>query len=96
MRHRHGAGAFIQPSEQAINPITSREIRIEVGGAVTIGDGSLVRAQLLVPNAKFTMGRFAALLGAAWARTISIGTQSFVGRDTNGGFHTQTPAVPAP
>jgi hypothetical protein len=89
-----GIGAFIRPSAQSINPMFAGDIRIEVGGAVTIGESTQVRAHMLVPNAKLTTGKFTSLLGAFWAKTISIGTQSFVGID--GVFSAEAPSVPPP
>ncbi len=89
-----GTGASVRPSNSALNAMTSADIRIEVAGAVTIGDNNEVRAHLLVPNSKFTTGKNTDLIGAAWAKTIQIGTQNFVG--TSGAFSAQAPSVPPP
>jgi hypothetical protein len=89
-----GIGASIRPSAQSLNPMTAADIRIEVGGAITIGDSTQVRAHLLVPTGKFTMGKNAGLTGAAWAKTIIIGSQSFV--SSEGVFSAQAPSVPPP
>lgn len=42
-----GIGALIRPSAQSINPMTAADIRIEVGGSVTLGDSANVFAHLL-------------------------------------------------
>ena len=89
-----GIGAFIRPSAQAINPMTAASIRIEVGGAVTIGDNTQVRAHLLVPTAKFTTGRNVGLTGAVWGKTLNIGAQNFIVGE--GVFSAQAPSVPPP
>jgi hypothetical protein len=89
-----GARAAIEPSLQAINPMTAGDIRIEVGGAATFGDGTRLRAHLLVPNGKFATGKNVLLTGAAWARSIAIGTENGIGGD--GVFSTQAPTVPPP
>jgi hypothetical protein len=89
-----GIGSVIRPSDQSIGPMSAGDIRIEVGGAVTLGDSTQVRAHLLVPTGKFTMGRNANLTGAVWAKTINIGAQSFVSGE--GVFSTHTPSVPPP
>ena len=88
-----GIGASIQPSGQAINPMAAADVRIEVGGAITIGDSTQVRAHLLGAG-KLTVGKNASLIGAAWAKTISIGSQSFVSGE--GAFAAQSPSVPPP
>jgi hypothetical protein len=88
-----GIGSSIRPSAQALNPMTAAEIRIEVGGAVTLGDSNQIRAHLLVTG-RFTTGKSLALTGAAWARSINIGTNSFLGGD--GVFSAQAPSVPPP
>jgi hypothetical protein len=88
-----GAGAAIQPSAQSLNPMTAASIRVEVGGAVTLGDSNQIRAHLLVTG-RFQSGRNLGMAGAAWARTINIGTNSFVGGD--GVFSTSAPSVPPP
>jgi hypothetical protein len=89
-----GIGASIRPSAQSINPLTAADIRIEVGGAITLGDSTQVRAHLLVPTGKLTTGKNTGLTGAAWAKTIIIGSQSFVSGE--GVFSAQAPSVPPP
>ena len=89
-----GVGSVIRPSDQSIGPMSAADIRIEVGGAVTLGDSTQVRAHLLVPTGKFTMVKNASLTGAVWAKTINIGAQSFVSGE--GVFSTHTPSVPPP
>jgi hypothetical protein len=89
-----GIGSFIRPSSQSINPMTAADVRIEVGGSVTIGDNTQVRAHVLVPGGKFTMGKNAGLTGAAWAKTIMIGAQSSIGGE--GVFAGHSPTVPPP
>jgi len=88
-----GIGAFIRPSAQALNPMTAASIRIEVGGAVTLGDSTQVRAHLLVTG-KLTTGNRTSLTGAAWAKTINFGPQGFVTGE--GVLAAQTPSVPPP
>jgi hypothetical protein len=88
-----GIGAFIRPSAQSLNPMTAANIRIEVGGAISIGDSTQVRAHLL-GTGKLTTGKSSSLTGAAWAKTISIGAQSSVfGEDV---FAASAAAVPPP
>jgi hypothetical protein len=89
-----GVGAFIRPSAQALNPMTAADIRIEVGGAASIGDGTDVRAHLLVPTGKLTTGKNARLTGAAWGKTIVIGVQNTIIGE--GVFAAQAPSVPPP
>jgi hypothetical protein len=89
-----GIGSFIQPSGQSLNPMTAADIRIEVGGSVTIGNDTQVRAHLLVPGGKLTTGKNAGLVGAAWAKTISIGSQNVITGE--GVFAAHTPSVPPP
>jgi hypothetical protein len=89
-----GIGSFIRPSAQSLNPMTAADIRIEVAGAITIGDSTQVRAHLLVPTGKLTIGKNASLTGAAWAKTIIIGTQSVVSGE--GVFSAIAPQVPPP
>ncbi len=88
-----GIGSAIRPSAQALNPMTAANVRIEVGGAVTLGDSNQIRAHLLV-NGKFATGKSLSMTGAAWAKSINVGTNGFVGGD--GAFSTQAPAVPPP
>jgi hypothetical protein len=88
-----GTGASIQPSAQSINPMSAGNIRIEVGGAVTLGDNNQVRAHLLV-GGKLTTGRSNVLTGAAWAKSIAIGAQNSLSPD--GVLSAHTPAVPPP
>jgi hypothetical protein len=88
-----GIGSAIQSSTQSLNPMRSSDIRIDVGGAVTLSDNNRVTAHLLVTG-KLTAGKQLNMTGAVWAKTISIGPQSSVlGEDT---FATQAPAVPPP
>jgi sugar lactone lactonase YvrE len=89
-----GIGASIRPSAQSLNPMTAADIRIEVGGAITLGDSTQVRAHLLVPTGKLTTGKNTGLTGAAWAKTIIIGSQSSVSGE--GVFSAQAPSVPPP
>lgn len=86
-------GSVIGPSAQSLNPMTAANIRIEVGGAVTLGDNNQIRAHMLVTG-RFTTGHNLSMSGAAWARTINIGTSSFVAGE--GTFAAQAPAVPPP
>ena len=88
-----GIGAFIRPSAQSLNRMTAANIRIEVGGAVNIGDNTQVRAHVLGAG-KITTGRGSALTGAAWAKTIIIGAQSVVNGEDR--FDAQTTSVPPP
>jgi len=88
-----GIGSVIRPSGQALNPMTAASIRIEVGGAITLGDSNQIRAHLLATG-RFTTGRNLSLTGAAWAKTITIGTNGLLGGE--GAFSTQTPPVPPP
>ena len=89
-----GIGASIQPSSQSLNPMSAANIRIEVGGAVTLGDNTHVRAHLLVPNAKLTTGSTVSLNGAVWAKNITLGSQNSV--SSEGVFSAQAPSVPPP
>lgn len=89
-----GIGAAIRPSAQSINPMSAADIRIEVGGSVTLGDNTQARAHILVPTAKFTTGKNVALTGAAWAKTINVGSQNFISAE--GVFSAQSPSVPPP
>jgi hypothetical protein len=73
-----GTGAFIGPFPTLVNPMSAGDIRLEVGGAVTIGASSEVHAHILAPNGKLSTGKNARLFGAAWASTISIGAQGVV------------------
>jgi hypothetical protein len=88
-----GIGSVIRPSSQSINPMGAAEFRIETGGAVTLGDSNQIRAHLLVTG-KFTTGKSLNLTGAAWAKTINIGTNGFIG--TDGVFSAHARAVPPP
>jgi hypothetical protein len=87
-------GSLIAPSGQSLNAMSAADIRIEVAGAVTLGDSTQVRAHLLVPNGKLTTGGSVSLIGAAWAKSIAIGTQNFITGE--GRFSTETPVVPPP
>jgi hypothetical protein len=86
--------ARIAPFAQLVNPMSAADIRIEVAGSVTIGDSSQVTAHLLVPNGKLTVGNSVALVGAAWAKSIAVGSNGVVSRD--GVFSAQAPTVPPP
>jgi len=88
-----GIGSAIRPSDQALNPMTAASVRIEVGGAVTLGDSNQIRAHLLV-GGKLTTGKSLSMTGAAWARTINVGANGSLGSD--GVFSTQAPSVPPP
>lgn len=88
-----GIGSAIRPSAQSLNPMRSADIRIDVGGAVTLSDSNQVNAHLLVTG-KFTTGKQLNMTGAVWAKTINIGPQSSVfGQDK---FAAQAPEVPPP
>ena len=89
-----GIGSIVTPFPQLVNPMTAGDIRIEVGTTVTLGDSTQVRAHLLVPSGKLTTGKNTRLTGAAWAKTISIGSQSTVIGE--GVFSAQAPSVPPP
>ena len=89
-----GIGASIGPSSQSIGPMRAGDIRIEVGGAVNIGDSTQLRAHLLVPNAKLTTGQNVSLTGAVWGKNIVIGSHNVISSD--GAFQTLTPSVPPP
>jgi hypothetical protein len=73
--------------------MTAANVRIEIGGAVTLGDNNQIRAHLLV-NGKFTTGKSLSMTGAAWAKSINVGTNGFLNAD--GVFSTQAPSVPPP
>ena len=88
-----GIGSVIRPSAQALDPMTAASIRIEVGGAITLGDNNQIRAHLLGAG-KLTTGRGLSLAGAAWARTISLGPNGFATGD--GAFSAHAPSVPPP
>ncbi len=88
-----GIGSAIRPSAQSLNPMAAANIRIEVGGAVTLGDSNQIRAHLLVTG-KFAAGKNINMNGAAWAKTINIGTNGFISGD--GVFSAQAPLVPPP
>jgi hypothetical protein len=85
-------GSIIRPSAQALNPMTSADVRIEVGGAINLGNGNQIRAHLLGAG-KLTSGNNLNLQGAAWAKTIAIGSSSSI--SANGVFAIQAPALPA-
>jgi hypothetical protein len=88
-----GIGSTIRPSAQSLNPMRPADIRIDVGGAVTLSDNNNLAAHLLVTG-KFATGKQLTMTGAVWAKTISIGPQSSVfGQDT---FAAQAPEVPPP
>jgi hypothetical protein len=87
-----GTGAVIAPSPVLVNPMSAGNIRVEVGGNVTIGASSKVTAHLLVPGGKLSTGNSATLTGAGWASVISIGASSLV--QGQGTFSLVTPSVP--
>jgi hypothetical protein len=89
-----GTNAVIAPHDQALNPMFARDIRVEVGGAVTIGDSNRLRVHLLAPNGKLTAGNNTFLTGAAWAKTLIIGAESVISGE--GAFAAQAPTVPPP
>ncbi|MEO7730096.1 MAG: hypothetical protein ABIY55_03925 [Kofleriaceae bacterium] len=89
-----GFNGAIQPSAQALNPMTAGDIRIEAAGNITLGDGTQVRAHLLAPNSKLTTGKNISFTGAGWAKSISIGASNFV--TAEGAFSAQAPTVPPP
>jgi hypothetical protein len=86
--------ARIVPSGQSLNPMSAPDIRIEVAGAATIGEGSQLIAHLLVPNGKLTLNNSTSLTGAAWAKTIAVGSNSFI--VGQGVFAALAPTVPPP
>lgn len=86
-------GSIIRPSSQSINPMTAADIRIEVTGAINLGNSNQIRAHLL-GGGKITTGTSLSLSGSLWAKNIAIGTNAFVSPE--GVFATQTPAVPPP
>lgn len=86
-------GSIIRPSAQALNPMSAADIRIEVGGAITLGDSNQIRAHLL-GAAKVTTGQRLNLTGALWAKTITIGSTAMV--ISEGAFAAQPPTVPPP
>ncbi len=88
-----GIGSAIRPSAQSLNPMTAANVRIEIGGAVTLGDSNQIRAHLLV-NGKFTAGKSLSMTGAAWAKSVNVGTNGFLSGE--GVFSTQAPSVPPP
>jgi hypothetical protein len=87
-------GAGIEPHPQALNQMTAPDIRIEVAGAVTLGESNQVRAHLLVPNGKVTTGKNTVVVGTVWAKNINIAPQS--GVILEGTLADQTPSVPPP
>jgi hypothetical protein len=89
-----GVNSALRPSAQAINPMTAGDIRIETGGTITLGDGTQVRAHLLAPNSKLITGQNVNMTGAGWAKSISIGSNSFV--NTEGVLSLIAPTVPPP
>jgi hypothetical protein len=89
-----GTGATVAPFPQLVNPMFASDIRIEVGGSLTIGDNTQVRAHLLVPNGRLTLGENTRLTGAGWAKTINIGPQSVVTGER--AFSAVAPSVPPP
>ena len=88
-----GVGAAVRSSAQALHPMTAADVRIEVAGAVTLGDNAQIRAHLLV-GGKLAVGKSLSMTGAAWAKTISIGPNGFLVGE--GVFAAQAPSVPPP
>jgi hypothetical protein len=89
-----GIDAQIVPYSPLVNPMTASQIRIEISGNATIGDRTRIRAHLLAPNGRLALGQSTTLTGAAWAKTIAIGSQSDVfGEDV---FSTVAAQVPPP
>ncbi|HMG55352.1 MAG TPA: hypothetical protein VK601_17765 [Kofleriaceae bacterium] len=88
-----GIGSAIRPSAQSLNPMAAADVRIEAGGAVTLGDSTQIRAHLLVAG-KLATGKSLSLTGAAWAKTINIGTNGVISGE--GVFSAQAPSVPPP
>jgi hypothetical protein len=86
-------GSVIRPSDQALNPMSAPDIRIEVGGAITLGDSTQIHAHLLATG-KITTGQRLNLTGAMWGKTITIGSTGQVTGE--GVFAAQPPAVPPP
>lgn len=86
--------ATIAPSAQSLTTLSASDIRIEIGGAASLADGTQVTAHLLVPNGKITIGNNASLTGAAWGKSIAIGSQTRVFGD--GSLAASTPSVPPP
>ena len=84
-----GIGSSIRPSAQSINPMTAADIRIEVGGASRSATAPRSALTCWCPPASSRRARTSSLTGAAWAKTINIGTQSFVGGE--GVFSAQAP-----
>src|SRR5205085_843982 len=73
--------------------MSASNVRIEVFGAITLGDSNQIRTHMLA-GGKLSTGKNENMTGAFWAKTISIGTNSFVsGQDV---FAAQSPTVPPP
>lgn len=88
-----GVGAVILPSAQALTPMTAADIRIEAGGAVTLGDNSQLRAHVL-SGGKLSTGKFVSFTGAAWAKSVALGANGTMFGE--GSFSAQAPVVPPP
>src|SRR5262249_25154808 len=74
-----GIGAIIGPYFSPLpTPVTAANIRIEVSGAITLGGSNQVEAHLLAPTGKLTTGTDTKLFGAAWAKTINIGSSNTI------------------
>jgi hypothetical protein len=73
--------------------MAATDIRVEVGGAVTLGDSTEIRAHLLVAG-RLAAGKNLSMTGAAWARSISVGTNGFIVGE--GAFSAQAASVPPP
>jgi hypothetical protein len=88
-----GTNSTILPLPDAVNPMGAQDIRIEVGGSVTTGEGSEVHAHLLIPGGKITTGKSSRFFGAAWANNITLGAES---EATGEGTFSLQPAVLPP
>ncbi|HEX3758367.1 MAG TPA: hypothetical protein VHW23_06655 [Kofleriaceae bacterium] len=86
-------GSIIRPSDQAINPMTAASIRIEVSGAINLGDSAQIRAHLIGAG-KVTTGTSLSLSGAIWGKNVTIGTSGFISAE--GVVAAATPTVAPP
>jgi len=68
-------GAVIDAHPQSLSPLTAGDIRIEAGGAVTIGNSNQIRAHILSAG-KLTTGTGLILNGAFAAKSIAIGASA--------------------
>lgn len=69
-----GEGSFIGPYPGAA--LSAQGLRIEAAGAVSLGKGAEIRAHLLAPQAKVTVGARSQVYGAIWADDIEVGVGS--------------------